>query len=69
MRTKAIAAASALSLGATLVAAMPLSAANASAQPAITASPVVNGYLSAVSASSSRDAWAVGTQTGPLPVS
>lgn len=62
-KAKAIAATSALSLGATLAAAMPLSAANASAQPAITASPAVSGYFSAVSASASRDAWAVGTQT------
>jgi hypothetical protein len=61
-KTKAIAATSALSLGAALAAAMP-AAANASVQPAITVSPAVNGYLSAVSASSSRDAWAVGTQT------
>jgi hypothetical protein len=61
-KTKAIAATSALFLGAALAAAIP-AAANASAQPAITASPAVNGYLSAVSASSSRDAWAVGSQT------
>jgi hypothetical protein len=63
-KTSAIAAASALFLGATLAAAVPAAAsATATSQPAITASPVVNGSLSAVSASSSRDAWAVGTQT------
>src|SRR5580692_1781277 len=64
-KTSAIAAASALFLGATLAAAVPAAAnATANAQPAIAGSPVVNGSLSAVSASSSRDAWAVGTQTG-----
>jgi hypothetical protein len=64
-KTSAIAAASALFLGATLAAAVPAAAnATTNAQPAIIGSPVVNGSLSAVSASSSRDAWAVGTQSG-----